>query len=94
MRQLPVVDANASPVYSAFIVKRTYILVLDEATSVIDVRGESIIQAALGKAAQNRTYIVIAHRLSSIKNADHIAVLQKGNIVDSGTQESLLSGDG
>ncbi|OGM49708.1 hypothetical protein ABOM_001908 [Aspergillus bombycis] len=73
------------------IVKRPDILILDEATSAIDVRGERIVQAALDKAAQHRTTIIIAHRLSTIKNADRIMVLKKGKIIESGTHSSLIS---
>ncbi|KAJ4190304.1 hypothetical protein NW755_005446 [Fusarium falciforme] len=76
------------------IVKRPSILILDEATSAIDVRGERIVQEALNKAAQGRTTIIVAHRLSTIKNADRIVVLKKGKIVESGTHESLISVDG
>ncbi|KAL6361985.1 hypothetical protein LRP88_05468 [Fusarium phalaenopsidis] len=76
------------------IVKRPSILILDEATSAIDVRGERIVQEALNKAAQGRTTIIIAHRLSTIKNADRIMVLKKGKVVESGTHESLISSDG
>ncbi|RDW76527.1 ABC transporter ATP-binding protein [Aspergillus mulundensis] len=73
------------------IIKKPDILILDEATSAIDVRGERIVQAALEKAAENRTTIVIAHRLSTIKNADRIVVLQKGKVVESGSHRSLIS---
>ncbi|RSL61962.1 hypothetical protein CEP54_006005 [Fusarium duplospermum] len=73
------------------IVKRPSILILDEATSAIDVRGERIVQEALNKAAQGRTTIIIAHRLSTIKNADRIVVLKKGKVVESGTHESLIA---
>ncbi|VUC30462.1 unnamed protein product [Clonostachys rosea] len=73
------------------IIKKPSILILDEATSAIDVRGEKIVQAALDKAAEGRTTLVIAHRLSTIKNADRIVVLKKGKIVESGTHEGLLT---
>ncbi|RAH79109.1 P-loop containing nucleoside triphosphate hydrolase protein [Aspergillus japonicus CBS 114.51] len=76
------------------IVKMPDILILDEATSAIDVSGERIVQAALDKAAQHRTTIVIAHRLSTIRNADHIVVLKKGKVVESGNHQSLISVDG
>ncbi|TLS25983.1 hypothetical protein PpBr36_07704 [Pyricularia pennisetigena] len=72
------------------IVKRPKILILDEATSAIDVRGERIVQAALEKASQNRTTITIAHRLSTIKSADKIIVMRNGKAVEQGTHESLL----
>lgn len=76
------------------IIKKPSILILDEATSAIDVRGERIVQAALDRAAKGRTTITIAHRLSTIRNADRIVVLKKGNIVESGNHESLISING
>ncbi|KAM0434503.1 hypothetical protein ACHAPT_003599 [Fusarium lateritium] len=76
------------------IVRKPKILILDEATSAIDVRGERIVQAALDKVAQNRTTITIAHRLSTIKKADRIIVLKKGRVVESGTHDSLIAIDG
>ncbi|CAG8395687.1 unnamed protein product [Penicillium salamii] len=76
------------------IVKKPHVLILDEATSAIDVHSEQIVQAALDKAARNRTTIVIAHRLSTIKNADRIVVLQKGKVVESGSHQNLMSMNG
>ncbi|KJK88325.1 Multidrug resistance protein [Metarhizium anisopliae BRIP 53284] len=73
------------------IVRKPAILILDEATSAIDVRGERIVQAALDRVAKNRTTITIAHRLSTIKKADRIVVLKKGKVVESGTHESLIA---
>ncbi|KAI1461761.1 P-loop containing nucleoside triphosphate hydrolase protein [Annulohypoxylon moriforme] len=75
------------------VIKRPKILILDEATSAIDVRGERIVQAALDKVSKNRTTITIAHRLSTIKKADTIVVLQRGKVVEKGTHESLLEDD-
>ena len=72
------------------IIKKPKILILDEATSAIDVRGERIVQAALERASQGRTTITIAHRLSTIKNADRICVLQNGRVAEEGTHDSLL----
>ena len=66
------------------------ILVLDEATSNIDTETESLIQDALTKITKNRTTIVVAHRLSTIKNCDKIIVLHKGKIREFGTHEELL----
>lgn len=76
------------------IVRKPKILILDEATSAIDVRGERIVQAALDKVAQGRTTITIAHRLSTIKKADRIIVLQKGRVVEDGDHKSLISKEG
>ncbi|KAI1333234.1 P-loop containing nucleoside triphosphate hydrolase protein [Xylariaceae sp. FL0255] len=72
------------------IIKKPKILILDEATSAIDVRGERIVQAALDKVSQGRTTITIAHRLSTTKKADTIVVLKNGRVVEQGTHESLL----
>jgi hypothetical protein len=73
------------------IIKRPKILILDEATSSIDVRGERLVQAALDRASEGRTTITIAHRLSTIKKADKIMVLKKGKVIEQGTHDSLLS---
>lgn len=70
------------------------ILVLDEATSNIDTETESLIQDALKKITQNRTTIVVAHRLSTIKNCDNIIVMHKGRIRETGTHEELLKKEG
>ncbi|KAJ1327607.1 ATP-binding cassette subfamily B (MDR/TAP) member 1 [Microdochium nivale] len=75
------------------VIKRPKILILDEATSAIDVRGEKIVQAALDKVSQGRTTITIAHRLSTIRKADTIVVLKKGKVVEQGTHDSLLEND-
>ncbi|CZT49091.1 probable leptomycin B resistance protein pmd1 [Rhynchosporium secalis] len=76
------------------IIKRPTILILDEATSSIDVRGERIVQAALDRVSEGRTTITIAHRLSTIKKADKIIVLKKGRLVEQGTHDSLLADHG
>lgn len=76
------------------IIRKPKILILDEATSAIDVRGERIVQAALDKVAQGRTTITIAHRLSTIKKADRIVVLQKGRVVEDGDHQSLIDKEG
>lgn len=72
------------------IVKGPTILILDEATSAIDVRGEKIVQAALERVSKNRTTIVIAHRLSTVRRADRILVLRGGVIIEEGTHAELL----
>jgi ATP-binding cassette, subfamily B, multidrug efflux pump len=70
------------------------ILVLDEATSNIDTETESLIQDALNKITKDRTTIIVAHRLSTIKNADKIIVLHKGKVRETGNHEELLSKEG
>lgn len=66
------------------------ILIFDEATSSIDVRGERLVQEALDRVAKNLTTITIAHRLSTIRKADKIVVLSKGKLIEQGTHEELL----
>nr|XP_013796795.1 PREDICTED: ATP-binding cassette sub-family B member 5 [Apteryx mantelli mantelli] len=66
------------------------ILLLDEATSALDTQSESIVQAALDKARNGRTTIVIAHRLSTVRTADTIAALEKGVVVEQGTHSELM----
>ncbi|KAF2034262.1 P-loop containing nucleoside triphosphate hydrolase protein [Setomelanomma holmii] len=72
------------------IIKQPPILILDEATSAIDVRTERIVQQALDRVSKNRTTIVIAHRLSTIRRADKIVVLRQGQLVEQGTHDELL----
>ena len=76
------------------IVKNPPILILDEATSSLDTESEKIVQNAIEKLMHNRTVIVIAHRLSTVHNADKIIVLDKGLIIDMGTHEELINKDG
>ena len=70
------------------------VLILDEATANIDTETEELIQDALNKIMQGRTTLVVAHRLSTIQNADNIIVMHKGKIVEQGNHQELLSKHG
>ncbi|KAG6684444.1 hypothetical protein I3843_12G065200 [Carya illinoinensis] len=72
------------------ILKNPEILLLDEATSALDVESERVVQQALDRLMKNRTTVVVAHRLSTIKNADQISVLNDGKIIEQGTHSSLI----
>ena len=76
------------------LVKNSPILILDEATSALDSQSEKCIQENLEKLMQGKTVIAIAHRLSTLKKMDRIVVLEKGQIVESGSHEELLKSDG
>jgi subfamily B ATP-binding cassette protein MsbA len=76
------------------IYKNPPILILDEATSALDTESERLVQDALDKLMQNRTSIVIAHRLSTVRHADEIIVLRQGEIVERGTHDELMSKNG
>lgn len=76
------------------VMKNPPILILDEATSSLDTESERLVQDALVRLMQNRTSLVIAHRLSTVKNADIICVLHKGVMVEKGTHEELLASNG
>ena len=70
------------------------ILILDEATSALDPESEALVQEALERAMKNRTVFIIAHRLSTVRKADRILFLEKGQILESGTHEKLLEKGG
>lgn len=76
------------------VLKNPPILILDEATSSLDTESERLVQDAINNLMSNRTSIVIAHRLSTIRHADEIIVLQKGEIVERGTHDALVSQNG
>lgn len=73
------------------ILRDTPVLLLDEATSALDTRSEAIVQSALDGLATGRTTLVIAHRLSTVRNAHSIVVMDQGRVVDQGTHDELLS---
>jgi ATP-binding cassette subfamily B protein len=73
---------------------RPPVLILDEATSSVDTRTEVLIQHAMGSLRQGRTSFVIAHRLSTVRDADVILVMEDGCIVEQGTHEALLDAGG
>jgi subfamily B ATP-binding cassette protein MsbA len=76
------------------VLKNPPILILDEATSALDSESEKLVQDALFKLMKNRTSIVIAHRLSTIQHADHILVMQQGEITEQGTHDQLMQNNG
>ena len=73
---------------------KTPILLLDEATSALDVKAEAEVQKALDNLSIGRTVLVVAHRLSTIKGADRIAVIDNGIVAERGSHDELLKKDG
>jgi len=76
------------------LLRDTPVLLLDEATSALDAQSESVVQAALDRLSDGRTTLVIAHRLSTIRNANRIIVMDRGQVVDTGTHQELLDRGG
>lgn len=75
------------------VLKNPEILLLDEATSALDVESERVVQQALQRLMTKRTTIIVAHRLSTIKNADQISVIESGKIIEQGTHSSLVENE-
>ena len=76
------------------LLKDPAILVLDEATSALDAESEHLVQEALERLMKGRTTLVIAHRLSTVKGADRVAVLNAGTVVEQGAHDTLVAEDG
>jgi subfamily B ATP-binding cassette protein MsbA len=75
------------------LLKNAPILILDEATSALDAESERYVQDALDILMQGRTTLIVAHRLSTIQNAERIYVMRAGQILESGTHEELMASD-
>ena len=75
-------------------IKNAPILILDEATSALDNKSEAVVQQAIDNLMKDRTVLVIAHRLSTVRNADCIVVINDGQIVEKGTHYELLKKQG
>ena len=73
------------------LLKNAPILLLDEATSALDTESEKLIQKSISKLSENKTTIIIAHRLSTVMNADKIIVIDDGNVVECGKHEELIN---
>ena len=94
IRPSPGYTINLIKTIARTILKNPKILILDDATSSVDVETEIEIRVALERLMENRTTFIIAHRIQSVINADQIVVLDKGQIVQLGSHEELLSSEG
>lgn len=75
------------------LIRNPRVLILDEATSALDAESESMVQEALNRCAKERTVVVIAHRLSTVRSADRIAVIEKGNVTEMGNHDDLMKNE-
>ena len=76
------------------LLKDAPIILLDEATASLDAENETKIQAGISELVRNKTVLVIAHRMRTVRNADHIVVLKDGKVCEEGTPEALISRNG
>ena len=85
---------NSSACAARAILRNSPILLLDEATSALDAESETLVQTALDALMEDRTTIVIAHRLATVLKADRILVMDQGRIVEEGTHQTLIRDGG